>query len=120
MKTRFSHRYVVLAILFFVYLLSYMDRMIMASALPFISTEFNLSPVQMGWILSAFFFSYALFQIPSGLLADKFGSRIMMTVAVVWWTIFTALTGLCTSLTVLLVVRVAFGLGEALFPPAAF
>ncbi|CAG9250156.1 Major facilitator superfamily MFS_1 [Burkholderia diffusa] len=120
MSFRWRHRYFVLLILFALYLLCYMDRMIMAAAIPFIAAEFHLSAMQMGGILSAFFFSYALCQIPAGLLADRFGPRLMSTIGITWWTIFTALTGLCNSLGLMLVVRVAFGVGEALFPPAAF
>lgn len=120
MSFRWRHRYFVLLVLFALYLLCYMDRMIMAAAIPFIAAEFHLSAMQMGGILSAFFFSYALCQIPAGLLADRFGPRLMSTIGITWWTIFTALTGLCNSLGLMLVVRVAFGVGEALFPPAAF
>ncbi len=120
MRFRWRHRYLVLLILFAIYLLCYMDRMIMAAAIPFIASEFHLSAMEMGGILSAFFFSYALCQIPAGLLADRFGPRLMTTIGIAWWTVFTALTGLCNSLGLMLVVRVAFGVGEALFPPAAF
>jgi sugar phosphate permease len=120
MRLRWRYRYFVLLILFAIYLLCYMDRMIMAAAIPFIANEFHLSPMEMGGILSAFFFSYALCQIPGGILADRFGSRLMITIGIGWWTIFTALTGLASSLGSMLGVRVAFGIGEGLFPPAAF
>lgn len=92
----------------------------MASALPFIADDFNLSPLEMGGVLSAFFFSYAIFQIPGGLMADRFGPRIMLTVALIWWSIFTALTGFSYTLTTLIIVRILFGIGEGVFPPAAF
>ncbi len=120
MESNWKHRYLVLAIMFSAYLLCYMDRMVMASAIPFIAQDFHLSPLAMGGVLSAFFFSYALFQIPGGLLADKFGSRPILTAGIAWWSIFTALTGAASSLTTMLGIRVLFGMGEGIFPPAAF
>jgi sugar phosphate permease len=101
------------------YFLCYMDRMVMASAIPFIAAEFHLSPLQMGGVLSAFFFGYALMQLPGGLLADRFGPNRVLTISIVFWSVFTGLTGLAGSLTALLVIRVLFGLSEGPFPPSA-
>lgn len=120
MNTRWKHRYWVLTIMFFVYLLCYMDRMVMASAMPFIAEEFGLSTVEMGGVMSAFFFSYALLQIPGGILADRFGARPVMAFGILWWSVFTALTALASSLNSLLLIRLSFGLGEGVFPPAAY
>ena len=91
----------------------------MASAIPFIAGEFHLSPLAMGGVLSAFFAGYALMQIPGGLLADRFGPNRVLTASIVCWSLFTALTGTAGSLTVLLVIRVLFGLSEGPFPPTA-
>jgi sugar phosphate permease len=74
----------------------------------------------MGAVLSAFFVGYASMQIPGGILADKFGARKMMTTGVVLWSIFSVLTGAAASLANLIWVRIFFGLGEGLHPPAAF
>jgi sugar phosphate permease len=115
-----KHRYVVLIILFLIYLLCYLDRMVMATAIPFIADEFHLSPLAMGGVLSAFFLSYSICQIPGGLLADKFGANRMITAGVACWSVFTALTGAVGSLSAMLVVRLLFGIGEGVFPPAAF
>jgi sugar phosphate permease len=112
-------RYSILAILFSAYLLCYLDRMAIASAIPFIAEEFQLSPLAMGGVLSAFFFGYSLMQIPGGLLADKYGPNRVMTASIVCWSLFTALTGAAGSLTMLLVIRVMFGLSEGPFPPTA-
>jgi MFS family permease len=112
-------RYTVLSVLFCAFLLCYVDRMVMASAIPFIAKDFNLSPLAMGGVLSAFFAGYALMQIPGGLLADRFGPRAVLTVSVAWWSLMTALTGMASGLTALLVIRVLFGLGEGPFPAAA-
>ncbi|MDR3591036.1 MAG: MFS transporter [Negativicutes bacterium] len=113
-------RYNVLTIIFIAYLVCYMDRMVMATAIPFIAKDFSLSPLEMGAVLSAFFFSYALSQIPGGLLADKFGARAVVTGGLIWWSIFTAVTGLANSLKSMIVYRVLFGIGEGIFPPGAF
>src|SRR5688572_25770347 len=107
-----KHRYTVLSVLVASWLLCYLDRMVMASAIPFIAEDFKLSPLQMGQVMSAFFVGYALMQIPGGLLADRFGPRIVLAVSLVWWSVMTALTGVVGGLAALLVIRVLFGLGE--------
>src|SRR5688572_4584344 len=113
-----KHRYSVLSVLFFTYLLCYLDRMVMATAIPFIAEDFNLSRTAMGGVLSAFFVGYAVMQIPGGLLADRFGSQIILTITIIWWSIMTALTGVVGSLAALLAIRLLFGIGEGPFPPA--
>jgi MFS family permease len=114
-----KRRYTVLVVLFCAYLLSFMDRMVMASAIPFIAEDFDLSPLSMGVVLSAFFAGYAVMQIPGGLLADRFGPRAVLAISIAWWSMMTAVTGLVSGLVVLMVVRVLFGLGEGAFPSAA-
>jgi sugar phosphate permease len=109
-------RNVVLTILFITWTVCYMDRMVMTVAIPFIAKDFNLTPTSMGVLMSAFFAGYALFQIPGGMLADKFGGKKVMAIAVTWWSIFTVFTGMAANLTTMLVTRVLFGIGEASFP----
>lgn len=109
-------RNLVLAILFIAWTVSYMDRMVMTVAIPYIAKDFNLTPLTMGVVMSSFFAGYALFQIPGGMLADKFGSRKVMAVAISWWSVFTFFTGMVSSLSNMLVIRFLFGLGEASFP----
>jgi len=96
-----------------------MDRMVIATAIPFIAEDFHLSPLAMGGVLSAFFVGYSAMQIPGGLLADRFGPSRLMTASIVGWSCFTALTGTANSLPVLLTIRVLFGLSEGPFPPTA-
>ena len=91
----------------------------MASAIPFIADDFHLSPFGMGGVLSAFFVGYALMQIPGGLLADRLGSNRVLTASIVGWSIFTALTGIASSVTALVLIRMLFGFSEGPFPPAA-
>lgn len=114
-----KRRYAILAVLFCAYLLCYLDRMAMASAIPFIAEEFGLSPLAMGGVLSAFFVGYSLMQLPGGLLADRFGPRRVLLASVLAWTVFTALTGAVNSLATMVLVRVLFGLSEGPFPPTA-
>jgi sugar phosphate permease len=113
-----KHRYSVLSILVVSYLICYMDRMVMASAIPFIAADLQLSPMAMGQVLSAFFAGYALMQIPGGLLADRYGARLVLTVSILMWSLMTALTGMATSLAALLAIRFLFGVAEGPFPPA--
>ncbi|HMM21759.1 MAG TPA: MFS transporter [Selenomonadales bacterium] len=113
-------RHIVLAILFVIWLISYVDRMVMATAIPYIAKEFNLTPVSMGVVMSAFFVGYALCQLPGGFLADHFGARKVMAGAILWWSAFTAMTGMAGSLATMIWIRVAFGVGEGVFPAASF
>lgn len=113
-------RWWICALLFLTWLMSYVDRSLMPMALPLIAQEFHLSPTVMGVVISAFFVGYGSMQIPGGLLADRFGARKMMTAGVALWSIFSVLTGTATSLTNLIWVRIVFGLGEGVHPPAAF
>lgn len=113
-------RWWVCFLLFLTWLMSYIDRSLMPMALPFIGQEFHLSPTVMGAVVSAFFIGYASMQIPGGLIADRFGARNSITLGVAFWSLFSLLTGAATSLTNLIWVRIFFGLGEGLHPPAAF
>lgn len=113
-------RHMVLSILFGVWLVSFMDRMVMATAMPYIAEEFHLSPLAMGGVMSAFFIGYAICQLPGGFLADKFGARKVMAGAIFWWSLFTVFTGWVGSLTTMIWIRVAFGIGEGVFPAASF
>jgi sugar phosphate permease len=117
---RFRVKYVVLFINWLGWLFSFLDRMVMTLALPFIGKELHLTAKAQGAILSAFFAGYALSQIPGGMLADKFGSRRVMAIAVAWWSIFTTVTGFVVSYPILLVCRCIFGLGEGCYPGASW
>jgi MFS transporter, ACS family, glucarate transporter len=96
-----------------VYMITYMDRVVIATAAPSIQKEFAFSLVTMGWIFSAFQISYAVFQIPGGWLGDRFGARRALSGVVVWWSIFTAATATMWSASSMIVCRLLFGMGEA-------
>src|SRR5215813_13938099 len=106
-------RFKVLALLFVLTNITYLDRLCISAAAPAITTAFDFSPSQMGYIFSAFTLAYAVFEIPSGWLGDYFGTRKALTRIVLWWSFFTALTGAATGFVSLLVVRFLFGAGEA-------
>ena len=78
-------RHVVLWLTVAAYMITYMDRVVISSAVPSIRKELGFDMVTMGWILSAFSWAYALFQIPGGWLGDRIGPRRALTVIVTWW-----------------------------------
>ncbi len=94
-------------------MLLYVDRIAISTAKQPITGEFLLSDTQFGWVLSAFALGYALFQAPAGLLADRFGPRIVLASLVAIWSLFTGLTAIASSFGVLLLFRFLFGVGEA-------
>jgi sugar phosphate permease len=95
------------------YMITYMDRVVIASAVPTIREEFGFSMATMGGILAAFRWGYALFQIPGGWLGDRFGPRRALTMIVVWWSIFTSLTAASWNEMSMRAFRFLFGVGEA-------
>lgn len=119
-KKKWKVRYSVLLVLWLCWLFSFLDRMVITIALPFIGEDLKLNSTSQGLLLSMFFAGYALFQIPGGMLSDKFGFRRVMSIAISWWSIFTSLTGLIFSLPLMLLIRFVFGLGEACLPGASY
>jgi sugar phosphate permease len=115
-----SVRWWICFLLFLTWLVSYIDRSLMPMALPLIADEFHLSPTVMGAVISVFFLGYGAMQLPGGIIADKIGARKSITLGVAAWSVFSFLTGMASSLTSLLWVRVFFGVSEGLHPPAAF
>ena len=93
--------------------LLYLDRFCIGIAEPLIRQDLGLSKVQIGWFMSAFFWTYALGQVPSGWLADRYGPRITLTLYILIWSLFTAMMGLANGLVMLLLTRAAYGLGQA-------
>jgi len=93
--------------------LSFLDRAAISQAAPAISRELHLSPARMGLVFSAFGFTYAAFEIPSGWLCDRFGARALLTRVVLWWSVCTAATGWAWNLPSLLAARLLFGAGES-------
>src|SRR5229473_683717 len=112
-------RYKVLSLTFLVAFIMYMDRVCMGTAAPAIMREFGLDKISMGWSVSAFNWAYAIFQVPAGWMADRFGPRVILTVALAWWSVFTAATGASFGAISLTATRFLFGMGEAAAFPAS-
>jgi ACS family D-galactonate transporter-like MFS transporter len=110
-----GHRWTIVALLFSASLINYFDRAAISFALPLISTELHLDPTTKGVLLSAFFWSYALMQIPMGLCADRLDLRWLYAGAFILWSIAQGLTGFATTLEMLIFFRVILGIGEAIY-----
>ncbi len=93
--------------------LTYFDRVCIVRVQVEIQRELNLTTNQIGFVFGAFWLAYALFEIPSGWLGDRRGSRGTLTRIVLAWSVCTALTGLATGFVSLLIYRFLFGVGEA-------
>jgi len=114
-------RYGVLAFAGVLSMITYLDRVCFGTVAPRIQEEFGLDEFQRGLLFSAFALAYAVFEVPSGWLGDMFGARRTLIRIVLWWSAFTALTGLIYPIaalpwfafTAMLVVRFLFGMGEA-------
>ena len=112
-------RYRALGFLFVLMLITYLDRVCFSTTAGAMSEELGLSLEQIGLAGSGFVLGYVLFEIPGGWLADRFGARLMLTRIVIWWSVFTALTGAAWNFRALVVIRFLFGCGEAgAFPGA--
>ena len=94
-------------------MVTFLDRINISVAGSSIMHDLNLSPAEWGWVQSAFILSYGLLQIPMGALGDRFGHRNILAAIVLWWSAFTAFTGLAGGLASLLIIRFMFGIGEA-------
>ena len=94
-------------------ILSYIDRVAISQAAPVIQRDLGLTSTQMGAIFSAFAVAYAIFEIPGGWMGDWMGARKVLMRIVIWWSAFTALTGLMWNFGAMYVCRFLFGAGEA-------
>src|SRR5438876_5153984 len=111
------NRWLIVGLLFAASLINYFDRATISFALPLISKDLGLRPEAKGVLLSAFFWSYALMQIPMGLGADRFNLRWLYAGAFVLWSVAQGLTGFATTLGMLICFRVLLGIGEAIYLP---
>jgi MFS transporter, ACS family, glucarate transporter len=119
----FQIRYLLVVWLFVLSAVAFLDRTNISIAGIQIGREFAIDHTHLGWVFSAFLIGYAVFQIPAGLLAHRYGSRLVLTFAALWWAIFTVLTAIVPpsisgALIILVLVRFALGAGEATVYPA--
>ncbi len=113
-------RFAVLGVLCLLSGILYLDRICIASAIDSIKSDLKLDNTQASYFAMAFTLAYGLFEVPTGRWGDRIGARRVLTRISLWWSVFTALTGACTTLWSLIVVRFLFGAGEAgAFPNVA-
>jgi len=110
-------RWAVIGLLFVASFINYLDRATISVALPLISADFHLGPETKGLLLSSFFWSYALMQIPVGWCADRFSLRWLYAGLFALWSLACGMTGLAGSLAVLLLLRILLGIGESIYLP---
>src|SRR5215475_11929283 len=112
-----KNRYTVVGLLILLFAITYLDRVCISVAGPRMQEDLHINPIGWGWVTGMFALSYCLFEIPTGTMGDRIGSRRVLTRIVLWWSAFTALTGVVTRFYALLATRFLFGAGEAgVFP----
>jgi sugar phosphate permease len=111
-------RWLLIWLCFLANAIGYIDRANLAIAAHGIRAELGIDATQMGLILSAFFWTYAFMQMPAGWVVDRIGVRISLTVAVIWWSIFTMATGAARTVTHFFAARLMLGLGESATMPS--
>lgn len=111
-------RFLILALLTVGTMINYLDRTVISVAAPSMSAELGLNAAVMGLVFSAFSWTYAAAQIPGGIFLDRVGARLTYFLSVTIWSAFTALQGLATGLTSLIVYRLGLGVAEAPCFPA--
>jgi sugar phosphate permease len=113
-------RYLVLGVTFAMAFLLYLHRFCMSYAQTYIREDLSISNDELSFCFSAFFLTYALAQVPSGWMSDRFGPRTMLTIYILVWSFFTAMMGMTVGVISLLAVRLLAGIGQAgAYPTAA-
>ncbi|HDS2903112.1 TPA: MFS transporter [Escherichia coli] len=109
---------VTLVLLFMAGIVNFLDRSSLSVAGEAIRSELGLSATEFGFLLSAFSLSYGFSQLPSGILLDRFGPRIVLGAGLIFWSLMQALTGMVNSFSHFILMRIGLGIGEAPFMPA--
>lgn len=119
---RWQQRYSLVGLCVCAAFICYIDRVNISVAVIAMQEEFGWSETVKGFVLSSFFIGYMLFMAPSGWIANRIGGKVVLGVAVLWWSIFTMLTpaAVSISLAVLIAARIAMGLGEAAMFPGTY
>lgn len=111
-------RWKIFFLMLFLVTINYVDRASISVAMPLIGKEFNIGPALQGLVLSSFFWTYALMQIPGGMLADKHGPRVVIASATFFWGLFQALAAASMGWISLFLTRLGLGASEAPIYPA--
>ena len=106
-------RFIVYGLLFTMTLINYFDRTVLSIAMPVLVQQFALTPVAVGYLLSAFIWSYAPCQLPAGMILDRWGTRKTAMRCIAFWSAATALTGIATSFLFVFFTRLLLGVGES-------
>lgn len=109
---------VTLVLLFIAGIVNFLDRSSLSVAGEAIRGDLGLSATEFGVLLSAFSLSYGFAQLPSGMLLDRFGPRIVLGTGLIFWSLMQALTGMVNSFSHFILLRIGLGIGEAPFMPA--
>ena len=118
-RSRLEIRHLMVFVLCLMYFVAYVDRVNIAVAAPLMRRDLGLTPIELGFIFSAFAYPYAAMQIAGGWAADRFGPRFVLTALSLLWATATILTGLAWGVGSLLAFRVLVGVGEGAAFPAA-
>jgi len=111
-KKAWGCRWTILFVVWLLYIINYFDRISVLVFLPYIQKDLNLTPVEVGWLGSIFFFGYAVAQLSSGILADKIGPKKTMNIAIWVFTAVTFITGFVRSFWQFIILRIGLALGE--------
>ena len=112
-------RWTIVGLLFAASLINYLDRAGISFALPLISHDLNLLPATKGLLLSSFFWSYSLMQVPIGWACDRFNLYWLYAGAFTLWCVAQGFTGLAASLAALIGFRIVLGIGESVYLPGS-
>jgi sugar phosphate permease len=116
---RSNGRWYILGLICLMYLITYLDRVVMSNTAPEIQKEFGIDNFTKGVILSSLFWGYSLFQVPGGWLSERFGPRAVLASLVAFWSLITIAVGFATSGLSFAVLLFLLGAGEAgAFPGA--
>ncbi|MBM6577573.1 MFS transporter [Microvirga sp. SRT01] len=122
-ERRTNIRIRLVAMLFVISAIAFLDRTNISVAGVQMRREYGIDQIQLGWVFSAFLIGYAAFQVPAGWLAARMGPRKLLTIALIWWGVFSVATALVPpqgayAILMLVVVRFALGIGEAAVYPS--
>jgi sugar phosphate permease len=113
-------KYSILIAIWLMQFVNYIDRVVVGFAGPSMMKSLGIDPGTFGIVLSSFALGYFLSQIPGGLLADRWGARVMVIVGPLFWALFTGVTGFVATVAALIAVRLLFGVSEGMSNSATY
>ena len=113
-----GRRFFIVLFLLFNVIINFIDRVNLSIAAPAIARQFQWDSATMGWVFSAYLWTYTICLIPAGWLVDRLGTRLVSSVSIIVWSASAMLTGAVTNFTNMIAVRLGLGIGEAAAMPA--